>query len=422
MRINAIEFTTKDGKQLQTTPNEDAEEINNEDPTRAVTDHNLLFASTPLFCILRILLTMALVYNWSVSTGDVSVAFLRAEAISYNLVMRPPHEFYNDENRRTMWRLNKATYGLRSSSKQWQDHIAHILTVTLGLVRCTTESNVYRSKDCQVYIMIYVDDLLFIAAQNIINTLFSRIQKQVLLRHTGDLTVGSTIHFLGRNISHKGNHIDISLRNNNVDIALQESGMTTCNPAPSPGVPRMKGTAEDEAPLHQEQRKKYRRLVGKIKWLAHTRPDIGYGAKELARSLQAPTQLDNKKLKHMTRYLKGTGYSRHNLRPRIQILDKRIPLNIDTYTDANWASCETTRKSATGFTLYFFAAAVHYGSKTQATIALSSAESELYAIGTAAQESLYISNFVKEAFEIRTNIRIHTDSSSAKSIAINNFA
>ena len=55
--------------------------------TEPVTDHNLLFASTPLFCILRILLRMALVYNSSVSAGDVSVAFLPAEAISDNLVM-----------------------------------------------------------------------------------------------------------------------------------------------------------------------------------------------------------------------------------------------------------------------------------------------------------------------------------------------
>ena len=108
---------------------------------------------------------------------------------------------------------------------------------------------------------------------------------------------------------------------------------------------------------------------------------------------------------------------RHNLRPKMQTQDKRIPPNIDTYTDANWASCETTRKSATGFVLCFFGAAVHYGSRTQATIALSSAESELYAMGTVAQESLYISNFIKEAIEVRTNIRIHTDSSAAKSIA-----
>ena len=255
--------------------------------------------------------------------------------------------------------------------------------------------------------MIYVDDLLFIGVQSIINTLFSRIQKEVLLTHTGDLTVGSTINFLGRNISHRGDHIDISLNNNYVDIILEESGMTTCNPAP-PGVSHMKGTAEDEAPLDHEQHKRYRRLVGKIQWLAHTRPDISSGAKELARSLQAPKQFDNKKLKHMIRYLKGTRYMRHNLRPKIQARDKRIPLNIDTYTDANWASCEATRKSTTGFVLYFFGAAVHYGSRTQAIIAL----------GTAAQESLYIGNFIKEAFEVRINIRIHTDSSAAKSISM----
>ena len=128
-----------------------------------------------------------------------------------------------------------------------------------------------------------------------------------------------------------------------------------------------------------DHHKQYRRLVGKIQWLAYTRPDISRAAKELARSLQPPTQLDNKRLKHMIRYLKGTRCMRHNLRPKIQTQDKRISLNIDTYTDANWASCETTRKSATGFVLYFFGAAVHYGSRAQATIALSSAESELYA-------------------------------------------
>ena len=50
-------------------------------------------------------------------------------------------------------------------------------------------------------------------------------------------------------------------------------------------------------------------------------------------------------------------------------------------------------------------------------MAVSAAESELYAIGTAARESLYISNFIKEAFEVRVNINTHTDSSAAKSIA-----
>ena len=61
----------------------------------------------------------------------------------------------------------------------------------------------------------------------------------------------------------------------------------------------------------------------------------------------------------MIRHLKGTRYLRHNLQPNIQIQDKRIPPNIDTYTDANWASFATTRKSTTGFVTHFFGAAMH---------------------------------------------------------------
>ena len=41
----------------------------------------------------------------------------------------------------------------------------------------------------------------------------------------------------------------------------------------------------------------------------------------------------------------------------------------------------------------------------------------LYAIGTGAQEGLHIANFIKEATTTKVNIRIHTDSTSGKSIA-----
>ena len=104
--------------------------------------------------------------------------------------------------------------------------------------------------------MICVDDLLLTGVQSIIDTLFSRTQKEALLRHASDLNVGTTIHFLGRNISHKGNYVDISLNNNYVDIILEKSGMPTCDPAPSTGVSHMRGTAEDEAPLDHEQQHK----------------------------------------------------------------------------------------------------------------------------------------------------------------------
>ena len=56
-------------------------------------------------------------------------------------------------------------------------------------------------------------------------------------------------------------------------------------------------------------------------------------------------------------------------------------------------------------------------SQYKTVVALSSAESELYAIRTGAQEGLHIANFIKEATTTKVNIRIHTDSTSGKSIA-----
>ena len=59
-----------------------------------------------------------------------------------------------------------------------------------------------------------------------------------------------------------------------------------------------------------------------------------------------------------------------------------------------------------------------YGSRSQETVALSSAEVELYAINTGATEALYLRNLLMELLRVKhVNIKIHTDSSSGKSMA-----
>ena len=375
-----------------------------------IQDLDNIYASTPIFGILRILLTMALHKQWTIRAGDVSTAFLHAPAATDNLYMWPPPELYpSGHNSTTVWKLNKAIYGLRSSPKSWQDHFAQVLQ-QLGLTRLTSEPNVYRNTEQTMFVMVYVDDLLFLGNHQEVNKTF-QIQQHVLLRPTGTLGVGQTIQFLGRDIHNGGDYYELSLKPEYITTLLKETKMEASNPATAPGTATLKQSANDEAPLDKQEHADYRRAVGKLQWQTYTRPDISFATKELARDLQQPTQQSLRKLKHLLRYLRGT-YIRPTTTPQTT-----APIDINIYVDADWAGCPNTRKSTSGFIVTMMGSVVQFGSRTQAVVALSSAESELYAIGTGAQEALHIANFIKEATTTKVNIRIHTDSTSGKSIA-----
>ena len=75
--------------------------------TEDVKDNNNIYASTPIFCVLRLLLQLALVNNWIVRTGDMSTAFLHAKAAAEDLFVFSPEEFYNPEDQ-VVWKLNRA--------------------------------------------------------------------------------------------------------------------------------------------------------------------------------------------------------------------------------------------------------------------------------------------------------------------------
>ena len=160
----------------------------------------------------------------------------------------------------------------------------------------------------------------------------------------------------------------------------------------------------------------YRRTVGKLIWMVPLRPDINYSTKELSRSLQAPTMEDKAKLRHLPRYLKGTQDYHLVLQPKL-ITNPQAPTELHCFVDSDWAGCRTTRKSTSGTVVQILGCTIHHFSKTQGSIATSSAEAELYAIGSGTAEVLGLLNFVQESkLAAKTTLHVHTDSSSAKSI------
>ena len=104
-----------------------------------------------------------------------------------------------------------------------------------------------------------------------------------------------------------------------VDNILKETEMASCNSANTPGTSALKANIDDDELLSTDQHEAFRRIVGKLQWLAYIRPDMAYAIKELARSIQQPCIRDQRKLKHLIRYLAGTKHYTFNIKPSLRI-------------------------------------------------------------------------------------------------------
>ena len=162
----------------------------------------------------------------------------------------------------------------------------------------------------------------------------------------------------------------------------------------------------------------FRTTVGKLLWLAFVRPDCSYAVKELSRDVKSPTFESLAKLKHLLRYLLGTKDYVLRIEPGHMLEDCTSSLDIVCYVDSDWAGCSKTRKSTSGSTAQVLGSDIIHTSRTQATVALSSGEAELYAIGQGTSEALSLKSLILEAeFAKRINMIVFTDSTAGRSIA-----
>ena len=243
-----------------------------------------------------------------------------------------------------------------------------------------------------------------------------QLSKEVLLKVEGKPKPQTTVNFLGRTLRHNGDSIDITMPTAYVTDMLKLFGMENVKPSPTTGTSTKPNYVPQ--PLNNADHKAYRAIVGKLLWLALIRPDISYATKELSRDLTAPTTESVTKVKHLLRYISGTRDHCQRLCPSVTMSDLDCTLDIDCYVDSDWAGCRTTRKSTSGTVVQLLNSTVSFGGRTQGTIALSSGEADLYAIGQGTSEALFVKNLITEAKLAKSvNITVHTDSTAGKSMA-----
>ena len=136
------------------------------------------------------------------------------------------------------------------------------------------------------------------------------------------------------------------------------------------------------------------------------RADLQYAAKEMAKHMANPCNLDWAKVKRVGRYLLGA--------PRYvqQYLWQEFSGHIDAFSDSDWAGDRVTRKSTSGGVLMMGSHLLKSWASTQPVIALSSGEAELYALVRTAAQAKGMASLLMD-YNMSTTVTVHTDSTAA---------
>lgn len=152
-----------------------------------------------------------------------------------------------------------------------------------------------------------------------------------------------------------------------IEKVLKTFGMEFCAPGE---VPIAKGDifSEDQCPKNAIERsqvdaKQYASVVGSLMYaMTCIRPDIGYAVGMLGRFQQNPGIAHWKALKKVLRYLQRT-------KEFMLVYKKSDSLEVVGYSDADYAGCQTSCKSTSGYIFLLAQGAISWRSSKQSITA-----------------------------------------------------
>ena len=163
--------------------------------------------------------------------------------------------------------------------------------------------------------------------------------------------------------------------------------MLDCKPTETPIVANHKLQTTLQGELIDKE--KYQKLVGKLIYLSHTRPDISYAVGVVSRFMHLLQIPHMEAVVRILRYLKGTS-------DRGVFFGKNHHLDLVAYTDADWSGDRDSRKSTSGYFTLVGGNLVTWRSKKQKVVALSSAEAEFRGVAKGITEILWLRKLLYE--------------------------
>ena len=369
-------------------------------------DYDEVFAPVARIETIRLIIALAASHGWEIHHLDVKTAFLHGD-LKEEVYVKQPEGFKVQGSEEKVYKLSKALYGLKQAPRAWNYKLNKILK-ELKFGRCSKEPSLYQRKrnEDTLIVAVYVDDLLVTGSDiTMINEFKDEMAARFEMSDLGRLT-----YYLGIEVVQ--HDYGITLRQERyASRILVETGMDSCNPTHVPMDMNTKiSKAVEERGVDE---KKYRRAIGCLRYLIHTRPELSYSIGVLSRYMLEPKESHDAALKQVLRYLRGTlsfglTYKRANQVRLLGYSDSSLNVDVDD------------GKSITGHIFYLEDSPITWCSQKQETVALSSCEAEFMAATEAAKQAIWLQELLSEITGNECEkVTIRVDNKSAISLTKN---
>ena len=341
-------------------------------------DFEEVFAPVARIETIRLIVALAVQGGWLLHHMDVKSAFLNGELLEEVYVTQPPG-FVERGSEHKVLRLHKALYGLKQAPRAWNSKLDSTLK-SLGFQRSKLEHAVYKKKQGNICILVgvYVDDLIITGTSESEIAKF-KLQMKERFRMSD---LGLLSYYLGIEVKQMKDGVTLC-QEGFAHKVLKECGMSDCNPTKTPMEARLK-LSKDSVSLPVDQNK-FRSIVGSLRYLLHTRPDLAYSVGIVSRFMESPKVEHMAAVKQILRYLKGS--------TSLGCLYKKASLkdvNFVGFSDSDLAGDVNDRKSTTGVIFFLGDNPISWFSRKQQVVALSSCEAEYIAAAAAACQGVWL--------------------------------
>ncbi|CAM8980304.1 unnamed protein product [Rhodiola kirilowii] len=281
---------------------------------------------------IRMIIALAAQNRWKIHQMDVKSAFLNGVLEEEVYVDQPPGYVQRGKDN-NVYKLKKALYGLKQAPRAWY---ARNDTYMLEneFQKCPYEHTLYIKMSAEGHMLIvclYVDDLIFTGNSEEMFIEF----REAMTRQFEMTDMGLMSYFLGIEVEQADSGIFISQKKYAKDILkrFKFEGMKAVRTPVAERMEMMKeGTGELVNPTY------FKSIVGSLRYLTSTRPDIVYGVGLISRFMEKPQQSHLLAAKRILRYISGT--SDYGI-----MYSHTEEFCLTGYTDSDWAGDVETRKS-----------------------------------------------------------------------------